>query len=120
MLQRHRGGSLCFCFVSVISVPFSVITWQLIPCGAGFWLLIYLYESGIGSLVLCAAQLNICTNLYHPTLLGPVQSPNLVLVVAQPAFIMTPLSLPIFIFTLPVPSRPYLEVGQRQTETESG
>lgn len=52
MLQRHRGTSLCLCFVSVISVPFSIITWQLIPPGEGFWLLIYLYESGIGSMVL--------------------------------------------------------------------
>lgn len=38
VLQRHRGTSLCLCFVSVISVPFSIITWQLIPPGAGFWL----------------------------------------------------------------------------------
>lgn len=119
-LQRHRGTSLCLCFVSVISVPFSIITWQLIPPGAGFWLLICLYESGIGCLVLWEAQLNIWTNLYCPTLLGPVQ-PNLVLgTVAQPTFIIALFFLPIFIFTLPVPSRPALEVGQRQTETESG
>lgn len=48
VLKLHRGTSLCLCFVSVISVPFSIITWQLVPPGGGFWLLIYLFGSGIG------------------------------------------------------------------------
>lgn len=97
MLKRHRGPCLCLCFVSVISGPLSIITWQLIPPGGGFWLLIYLYESGIGFLVLRDAQLNIWTNLQCPTLHDPVQT-NLVLgTVALPAFIMARL---LFLFLL--------------------
>ena len=112
MLQRHRGTSLCLCFVSVISVPFSIITWQLIPPGAGFWLFnlslwIRYWLSGPPRGPAEHLNQSIPPHLTWP---GPTQS----------SFGWLLPSLPIFIFTPRVPSRPRLEVRRRQTEAESG
>lgn len=116
VLKLHRGTSLCLCFVSVISVPFSIITWQLVPPGGGFWLLIYLFGSGIGFFF--GPRRGLAEHLNQSMPPHPEQpSPNR----SSPGDCGQCLPTSIFVSALPVPSRPPpLEVGRGQTETGRG
>lgn len=90
--------------VSVIYVLFYIITCQFIPPGAGFWLLIYLYQCSIGFIVQWEEQLSTWPKLPHPAPPSPDHSHPRDCI-DQLTFII---AAAIFIFTLPVPSSPSL------------
>lgn len=120
MLQCHRGTSLCLCFVSVIWAPFSIITWQLIPP----WSRVFAFNLSLWIphwLVSFSAKPSWTSEPIYTTPPCLAWSNNLVSgTISQSAFLIALFSPHIFIFTSPLPNRPPAEVGQSQTETESG